>query len=87
MPVEDWRLKLSAGFQDFAQLELVARESVGVGDLQQLHQDRAVRQALTRAAAADVLTALPAALDTQLGRTFEGGTDLSLGQWQKLAMP
>jgi ATP-binding cassette, subfamily B, bacterial len=33
-----------------------------------------------------VLLALPADLETQLGRTFDGGTDLSLGQWQKLAM-
>jgi ATP-binding cassette subfamily B protein len=51
-----------------------------------MHRDVAVTQALARAAATDVLAALPAALDTQLGRTFDGGTDLSMGQWQKLAM-
>jgi ATP-binding cassette subfamily B protein len=86
IPAEEWRLKLAAGFQDFAQLELVARESVGVGDLARLHENVAVTQALARAAATDVLVALPSALDTQLGRTFDGGTDLSLGQWQKVAM-
>ena len=86
IPADQWRLKLAAGFQDFARFELVARETVGVGDLACLQQDAAVRQALARAAATDVLTALPSDLDTQLGRTFEGGTDLSLGQWQKLAM-
>lgn len=86
IPVDEWRLKLAAGFQDFAQLELVARESVGVGDLSTMQHDRAVMEALARAAASDVLAALPADLNTQLGRTFDGGTDLSIGQWQKLAM-
>jgi ATP-binding cassette subfamily B protein len=86
IPVDTWRLKLAAGFQDFARLELVARESIGVGDLRHLHEDAAVTLALTRAAASDILAALPHELDTQLGRTFDGGADLSLGQWQKVAM-
>jgi ATP-binding cassette subfamily B protein len=85
-PVDEWRLKLAAGFQDFARLELVARESIGVGDLAHLHEDAAIGEALARAAAADVLAALPHKLDTQLGRAFDDGTDLSLGQWQKVAM-
>lgn len=86
IPVTDWRLKLAAGLQDFARLELVARESVGVGDLTRAHDDAAVSHALVRAAASDVRAVLPGDLDTQLGRTFDGGIDLSLGQWQKLAM-
>jgi ATP-binding cassette subfamily B protein len=86
IPVDEWRLRLAAGFQDFAQLELVARESVGVGDLPNMHHDGAVAEALARAAASDVRTILPLDLDTQLGRTFDGGVDLSIGQWQKLAV-
>jgi len=86
IPADEWRLRLAAGFQDFAQLELVVRESVGVGDLKNIHHDPAIAEALTRAAATDVRSVLPADLDTQLGRSFDGGIDLSLGQWQKLAL-
>lgn len=86
IPVDEWRLRLAAGFQDFAQLELVARESVGVGDLPNLQHDGAVAEALVRAAASDVRSVLPLDLETQLGRTFDGGVDLSIGQWQKLAV-
>ena len=86
IPAEVWRQRLSAGFQDFARLELLARESVGVGDLANLHHDDAIVEALSRAAADDVRSVLPDDLDTQLGRSFAGGVDLSLGQWQKLAI-
>jgi ATP-binding cassette, subfamily B, bacterial len=84
--VEAWRLRLATGFQDFARLELVARESVGVGDLPNIDHDAAVADALSRAAANDVRTVLPADLETQLGKSFDGGVDLSMGQWQKLAL-
>lgn len=86
LPVADWRGRLAAGFQDFARLQLLARESVGVGDLTRLDEDVAIYGALDRAAASDVRDVLPAGLDTQLGRYFEGGLDLSLGQWQKVAL-
>jgi ATP-binding cassette subfamily B protein len=86
IPIDEWRLRLAAGFQDFAQLELLARESVGVGDLPKMGHDGAVAEALARAAASDLRAALPLDLETQLGRTFDGGVDLSIGQWQKLAV-
>ena len=81
-----WRERLSAGFQDFARLELVAREAVGVGDLPRIADDAAVRGALALAGATDVVDRLPRGLDTQLGRTWAGGVDLSTGQWQRLAL-
>jgi ATP-binding cassette subfamily B protein len=86
LPVEAWRRRISAGFQDFARLSLAARESIGVGDTTQLGSDAAVLAALQRAAAADLTAALPDGLATQLGRDFEGGVDLSQGQWQKVAL-
>jgi ATP-binding cassette subfamily B protein len=85
-PIGEWRARLSAGFQDFAQLELVAREAVGVGDLDRLEDALSVAAALDRAHAADVVDALPSGLETQLGRSFDGGRELSTGQWQKLAL-
>jgi ATP-binding cassette subfamily B protein len=84
-PVE-WRRRLSGCFQDFARLELLARETVGVGDLERLDDELAVMAALERAAASEVPANLPAGLSTLLGRSFDGGLELSAGQWQKLAL-
>jgi ATP-binding cassette subfamily B protein len=84
--VSEWRRRIAAGFQDFARLQLLSRESIGVGDTTRLADDDAITAALGRAAAADILEKLPNGLDTQLGREFAGGIDLSLGQWQKVAL-
>lgn len=84
--VEAWRDRMAAGFQDFARLELAAREGVGVGDLPRRADDDAVRDALERAGADGVVDTLPTGLDTQLGKSFSDGVDLSGGQWQKLAL-
>ena len=81
-----WRERLAAGFQDFAKFELIAQAAVGVGHLPDAEDVDAVRGALSRASADDVVTDLPSGLDTQLGRRFEGGVELSGGQWQKLAL-
>lgn len=86
IPVDDWRRRMAAGFQDFARLELLARETVGVGDLPYLEDSARVEAALVSASAADVAGALPNGLESQIGRSFEGGVDLSGGQWQKLAL-
>ena len=81
-----WRERTSAGFQDFARFELLARESVGVGSLPELENAAAVETALDRAEARDVVATLPFGLETQLGASFDGGAELSGGQWQKLAL-
>jgi ATP-binding cassette, subfamily B, bacterial len=84
--VADWRERAAAGFQDFGRLHFVVRESVGVGDLPAVDSEQSVRAALTRAAATELPDDLPDGLRTQLGREFDGGTDLSVGQWQKVAL-
>jgi ATP-binding cassette subfamily B protein len=81
-----WRKRLSAAFQDFARFELPAQRAVGVGDLPRLDDRAAVRGAMDRAGAADVFARLPGGADAQLGARWEGGVDLSTGQWQKLAL-
>jgi ATP-binding cassette subfamily B protein len=86
IPVDDWRQRMAAGFQDFARLELLARETVGVGDLPFLEDGSHIESALTRASALDVAGALPDGLESQVGRSFDGGVELSGGQWQKLAL-
>ncbi|MBW3587881.1 MAG: ABC transporter ATP-binding protein/permease [Actinobacteria bacterium] len=84
--VGSWRSKLSAAFQDFAHFEFSAREVVGIGNLAQIEDVVAVEAALERAHASDVAPGLPQGLSTQLGRSFDGGVELSTGQWQKLAV-
>jgi ATP-binding cassette subfamily B protein len=84
--VQEWRSRMSAGFQDFARFLLVARRSVGVGQVAQVDDEPAVLTALERAHAADVVATLPRGLDQQLGRAFSDGTWLSDGQWQKVAL-
>jgi ATP-binding cassette, subfamily B, bacterial len=82
----DWRDCLTAGFQDFAKFEVRARETVGVGDLARIDDVDAVTAALGRAQAADVVATLPEGLETPLGTTWSKGSELSGGQWQKLAL-
>jgi ATP-binding cassette subfamily B protein len=84
--VEAWRTRLSAAFQDFARFELTAQRTVGVGDLRRLDDAGALRAALARAGGEGVLGALPDGAHTQLGARWEGGVDLSTGQWQTLAL-
>lgn len=86
LPVAGWRARLSAAFQDFARFEFLVRETVGVGDLPRLEQAPAIAVALARAGASDVPAGLPEQLETQLGKAWSGGVDLSGGQWQKLAL-
>jgi len=81
-----WRERTAATFQDFVRFELLAGETVGVGDLPRIDTEQALATALHRADATTVTDALPDGLATRLGRSFSGGQDLSGGQWQRLAL-
>jgi ATP-binding cassette subfamily B protein len=72
-----WRSRLTAVFQDFIRLELPLRDNVAPGGA----PDGVVLQALDAAGAGDL-----ARLDTILARGYDGGTDLSGGQWQRVAL-
>ncbi|GAA1265641.1 ABC transporter ATP-binding protein [Sphaerisporangium rubeum] len=86
VPTRRWHQRVSTAFQDFAQFEFLARETVGVADTAKVGDDAVLNGALTRADATTVVEALPQGLDTQLGTTWSEGVDLSGGQWQKLAL-
>jgi ATP-binding cassette subfamily B protein len=86
VPVDAWRARIAAGFQDFARFEFVARRTVGVGDLPSVDVQPAVEAALFRADASDVVRRLDRGLSTQLGKSYANGEELSGGQWQKLAL-
>jgi ATP-binding cassette subfamily B protein len=86
MPSDVWRSRLAGAFQDFFRFELIARQSVGVGDVPRLDDEPAVVTAVERAGASDVVDRLTAGLSTQLGPTWPDGVEVSFGQWQKLAL-
>jgi ATP-binding cassette subfamily B protein len=80
------RKLFGVAFQDHVQFHLTARENVGFGDLERLDDTDAIMDAVRGAAAQEMVERLPSGLDTMLGRTLADGTDLSGGQWQKLAL-
>ncbi|MCE6996376.1 ABC transporter ATP-binding protein/permease [Saccharothrix sp. S26] len=86
LPLDRWRTRIAAGFQDFVRYEFPAGQVVGLGDLPRLSSEPAVRTALARADATDVLDALPDGPRTHLGKSYADGAELSGGQWQKLAL-
>jgi ATP-binding cassette subfamily B protein len=77
--------EMSIIFQDFGQYQMSARENVAVADVARVNDQPGVAGAVDRAGAAFV-DELPAGLDTPLGRLFQGGRQLSGGQWQRLAL-
>lgn len=72
-------------FQDYAQLELLAREVVGLGDLEQSEDDGLLDRAAVAGGADAVVDRLADRWRTQLGTTFDGA-ELSTGQWQRFAL-
>jgi ATP-binding cassette subfamily B protein len=86
IPADGWRSRLAGAFQDFFRFEFRARHTVGIGDVPRLDNEPAVRAAVSRAGADDVVDRLAAGLETQLGATWPGGAEVSFGQWQKLAL-
>ena len=80
------RKLFGVAFQDHVEFHLTARENVGFGDIERLDDTEAIMDAVRSAAAQEMVEQLPSGLDTMLGRTLGEGTDLSGGQWQKLAL-
>jgi ATP-binding cassette subfamily B protein len=86
LPAEEWREHLTGAFQDFFKFEYDAMQSIGVGDLERARDEPTVLAAVGRAGATDVIERMPSGLGTQLGPTWRDGVELSIGQWQKLAL-
>lgn len=80
-----WRRRIGVIFQDFLRFELSASDNIAVGAPHLLDPD-GVRAAAERAGVLDVVEALPRGLDTPLSRAYDGGADLSGGQWQRVAI-
>ncbi len=81
-----WRRAVSVIFQDFVRYELSAADNIALGAAWAPRDAEAIRTAASRADIAGVLEELPATYDTVLSRGYEGGVDLSGGQWQRVAI-
>ncbi|MCE9602804.1 MAG: ABC transporter ATP-binding protein/permease [Gemmatimonadetes bacterium] len=86
IPPEVLRERIGVLFQDFATYELTVRENVAMGRPGAAVDDGRVEKALRDARADALVRKLPAGLDSRTGRLFEGGHDLSGGEWQRLAL-
>ena len=84
--LEDLYREIGVIFQDFMRYELTARENIAVGKIEQVGDLRLVQNAAFKSLAHEVVEKLPSRYEQMLGRRFEGGVDLSGGEWQKLAL-
>ena len=84
--VNDLRHEIGVIFQDYMRYDLLAAENIGVGRIEELQNEARMKTSAEKSLAAGVVDALPKQYRQMLGRRFEGGVDLSTGQWQKMAL-
>jgi ATP-binding cassette subfamily B protein len=80
------RRDVAVVFQDFLRYWLPVRDNIAMGRHEHFRDGERVADAARRAGADRDIEALPDGYDTQLGPVFAGGADLSVGQWQKIAI-
>jgi ATP-binding cassette, subfamily B, bacterial len=80
------RRRIGVIFQDFIHYQLLAGENIGAGDVDALEDRARWKEAAVMGMADRVIEPLPHAYETQLGRWFKDGQELSVGQWQKIAL-
>jgi ATP-binding cassette subfamily B protein len=84
--LEDLYREIGVIFQDFMRYEMTARENIAVGRIEQLDDLPLLHQSAQKSMADEVIGRLPHGYEQMLGRRFDGGVDLSGGEWQKVAL-
>jgi ATP-binding cassette subfamily B protein len=84
--VEDLRKEIGVIFQDYMRYELLAKENIGFGKIEDLGDQARIEVAARKSMAYQVIGKLPNGYDQMIGRRFDGGVDLSGGEWQKFAL-
>jgi ATP-binding cassette subfamily B protein len=80
------RAQIAPVFQDYAKYLLTIRRAIGLGDARRLEDEEALWHAARRAGVDEVIKAQESGLEARLGKPFTNGIDLSIGQWQRLAI-
>lgn len=84
--ISDLRRNISVIFQDYARYNLTAKENIGFGCTDRVADMKEIIQASQFSGADEFISDLEHGYDTVLGRWFEDGAELSIGQWQKVAL-
>ncbi len=84
--LEDLHRNMGVIFQDFMRFEMTARENIAVGRVDRPHEQADIDDAAHKSLADTVVAKLAGGYDQVLGRRFEGGVELSGGEWQKIAL-
>jgi ATP-binding cassette, subfamily B, bacterial len=83
---DELRNEFGVLFQDYVSYQFSARENIGIGRIERLEDASAITQAAVKSGASTVIEGLPQGYDTVLGKWFDGGVNLSGGEWQKVAL-
>jgi ATP-binding cassette subfamily B protein len=91
LDLQDWdvgalRMRLGVIFQDFIRYQLLVGENIGAGDVSAFEDEQRWRRAADKGMASPFIDNLPLGYRTQLGKWFQDGHELSVGQWQKIAL-
>jgi len=91
MDLEQWeeaalRQRIGVIFQDFSRYQFLVGENIGVGDVRYFTEQERWKEAAAKGMADTIVEELPQGYETQLGKWFKGGQELSGGQWQKVAL-
>jgi ATP-binding cassette subfamily B protein len=86
LKLEDYRRFVSVVFQDFVRYNFPARDNIRFGDIDAPFSEKAMRDASRSAGADAFIQGLPEGYDSMMGRLFDKGSEVSIGQWQKVAL-
>src|SRR6266567_3534460 len=84
--LEDLYREIGVIFQDFMRYEMTLQENIAVGRIDEIRNMPLLQEAAQKSLAEEVIARLPGHFHQMLGRRFEGGVDLSGGEWQKIAL-
>jgi ATP-binding cassette subfamily B protein len=82
----DLRANIGIIFQDYIRYEMTVSDNIAVGDIENIEDKEAIRNASEMSMSNEVIAQLPNGLEQVLGKRFKEGTELSGGQWQKIAL-
>ena len=86
LDVDSWRRQIAVVFQDYSRYHLTARQNIWLGDTETPEDSPAIEDAARAAGVHEMLRRLPRGYDQPLGKWLEDGDELSIGQWQKIAL-
>jgi ATP-binding cassette subfamily B protein len=83
---KSWRRQVSVVSQDFAEFDLTLAENIWLGDIEKVKDREQILEAARTAGADQVVSQFAKGVDTQLGTHYQSGQELSVGEWQRLAL-